>query len=765
MTIDFKGLAAELLSQSRSLVPQWLPGGKVRGNEYVCGSVEGGPGDSCSVNLETGLWADFSTDQKGGDLISLYAEIHGISQKDAFESLGGKVPKPQKPRRKKKLDPLHEKLKHHRHGVPSDAWTYRDADGNDVAYVARYDTGKNKKTFLPWVIENGKPVSKGLPKPRPLYQLDKLTKFPDRPVMVVEGEKAADAAQKIVGDRYVVTTFMNGSNGAPHCDWTPVHGRRVVTVWPDADESGLKAGAWVAAELMDKVGSIKVIDSLGQESGWDAADALDEGWDWDKFLQWARAHACEPTKEMPDDGALDRENLTDLGNAMRLVRVAGHEIRYVGQWGRWLVWDGMRWKLDTGMAIQYKFDDVLSDIDDEIEVLEDAPVEYKVALSSRRNGHLEDLPDWRMKSESRSRIEAAISLARSRPQVGIAFEDLDNQPWSLNVQNGTIDLTTGKLRPHKQSDLLTQVCTVPYEPDAECPRFLKFLREIMPNQPMVEYLQRVFGYALTGSVREDKLWICWGSGANGKSTLASAIRNVLGKDYSGSLPPDLLMESRQEKHATGLADMYRRRAVWADETSEGRRLDEGLVKRLTGGDTIKARRMREDFWEFNPTHKLFLSTNHKPEIRGTDPAIWRRVNLIPFDVTIPREHMDLDLDDKLQSEASGILAWMVRGCLEWQKIGLQEPDEVMVATQQYQEESDPVEEFLEDCCVTIANAQVLASVLYQNFREWYEENQGRKAMSGTMFGRRIGQKFKKKKTAKGNVYQGLGLKQEDYTWV
>jgi putative DNA primase/helicase len=190
-------------------------------------------------------------------------------------------------------------------------------------------------------------------------------------------------------------------------------------------------------------------------------------------------------------------------------------------------------------------------------------------------------------------------------------------------------------------------------------------------------------------------------------------------------------------------------------------MDEGLVKRLTGRDPVKARRMREDFWEFDPTHKLFLSTNHKPEIRGSDGAIWRRVKLVPFTFTVAPEDMDKDLDRKLEKEAEGILRWIVEGALKWQQLGLDDPIEVREATQDYRQESDPVDEFLEDCCVKVTGARTSAGDLYQLFREWFETNHGTRPMSGNMFGRRITQKgFDRYRTNKGNTYIDLGIKSE-----
>lgn len=770
--IDFEGLAAQLLSQARTLLPQWLPGGKFNGREYVCGDLNGGTGTSLSVNTETGLWSDFAKDDcEGGDLISLYAAINSLSQGEAAKALGGgSTPRPQPPA----VNGMAAHLKHHKHGEPTGVWTYPDKSGEAIFWVARYENGKGK-TFLPWIKRGDQYKSQSPRAPRPIYRLDKLAASPEAPVLIVEGEKAADAAQQLVGTRYIVTTWPHGSKAVSKVNWEHLAGRTKIHIWPDNDDTGIEAALEIAASVYADGVEVKIIDPKGQPEGWDAADAVAEGWDWSQFVKWAgdRTHPYqrgENTTVADDIAQFGAEALTDRGNALRLVRERGSDLRYVHQWGKWLIYNGKYWVTDMGDQITREFDHVLDDLKKEEALLGEMDSakkrDVKKLLPPK---YTKDLTEWIHKSQSRSRIQSGVLLARSRPEVEASLDDLDNLPWTLNCTNGTVDLRTGDLRPHQQTDMLTQMCDVEYDPDATCPRFIQFLHEIMPNEEMVDYLQSVLGYAISGSVREDCIWIFWGSGANGKSTLCNTIRDVLGKDYASTLAPNLLMESHSEKHATGLSDLYRRRIAFADETGEGRRLDESLVKRLTGRDTIKARRMREDFWEFEPTHKLFMSTNHKPEIRGVDKGMWRRLKLVPFTVTIAPANMDKDLDEKLREELPGILNWMVQGCLRWQDNGLTDPVEVRQAIAEYREESNPVERFVQECCTVgedVYGKSITNADLYAKFCEWYDAEIGRKPMSGVAFGKRMSviEGVDRVRTSKSRSFMHIALNEDQPAW-
>lgn len=281
-----------------------------------------------------------------------------------------------------------------------------------------------------------------------------------------------------------------------------------------------------------------------------------------------------------------------------------------------------------------------------------------------------------------------VTLAESEPGIPVLPGELDRDPWLLNVKNGTVDLRTGELRPHKRDDLITKIVPVEYDSEASCPTWLAFLNRIMDgNERLIAFLQRAAGYSLTASTQEQCFFLLYGTGANGKSVFLTTLLAVMG-DYGIQAAPDLLLAKSGESHPTEVADLFGARLVVATETEAGRRLAENLVKQHTSGDRLKARFMRQDFFEFEATFKIWLATNNKPIVKGTDYAIWRRIKLIPFTVTIPPEERDKSLPAKLRQELHGILAWAVQICLEWQKYGLNEPQEVTAATCAYRDEQD-----------------------------------------------------------------------------
>lgn len=399
--------------------------------------------------------------------------------------------------------------------------------------------------------------------------------------------------------------------------------------------------------------------------------------------------------------------LTDTGNAERFAAQHRDKARYVGAWKTWMVWDGRRWQRDDRNAVGLLAKQTARSLDDEVSAEPD---------DDRRKL----LRKHAAESESRAGRENMVALARA--ELAAAPEDFDRDPWALNVTNGTIDLRTGELRPHQREDMLTKLAPVDFDPDATAPRWDAFLDRAMGSNPaLVGYLQRIIGYALAGSTREHVLVFSHGTGDNGKSVFHRTIADLLG-DYGSKAPRGLLYQSKNERHPTELADLFNARFVLCPEVARGQRFDEGLVKDLVGEDKIKARRMHQDFWEFTPTHKLFICGNHKPVITGTDHGIWRRIRLVPWNVTIPPEEKDRGLLDKLRAELSGILAWAVRGCLAWQRDGLGEPSEVGEATEAYREESNPLAEFLASRCTFEPGAKMSRRALRAAYEVWAREN-------------------------------------------
>jgi len=414
---------------------------------------------------------------------------------------------------------------------------------------------------------------------------------------------------------------------------------------------------------------------------------------------------------------------TDYGNAERLVAAHGADLRYCTDSAKWLVWDGTRWAEDlTG------------------EVMRRAKHTVRGIYHEAREGHdferRQSLERWAKRSESEASLRAMIHLAQSERGIPVQLEELDADPFVLNVENGVIDLRTCELLPHDRSRLITKRAGCAYVPACECGRFLEFIRRVTGDRmDLVRFLWRACGYALTGSVSEQALFLCHGAGANGKSTFLEVLSAVLG-DYARRADFETFLHRDSRGVPNDLARLAGARLVTATEADEGRRLSESLIKQLTGGDRIAARFLHQEFFEFAPAFKLFLATNHRPSVRGTDHALWRRMRLVPFDVTFAPEEQDKDLLAKLREELSGILAWMVAGCAAWQEQGLGDAEPIRAATEAYREEQDPLASFLAERVEPSPGKRVASSELYAAYTAWAEAN-GEHPMSHTRLGRKL----------------------------
>lgn len=442
---------------------------------------------------------------------------------------------------------------------------------------------------------------------------------------------------------------------------------------------------------------------------------------------------------------------TEMANAELFVEEYGHELRYCHPWSKWLAWDGKRWRLDdTGEAVKRAKSSAERMYGDAQRCLEEgAEADLKPVLK------------WVRSSQQAARIKATMYLAQSEAGMAVLPDQLDADHWALNVANGVLDLKTGQLRPHSRNDLVTKLVPSVYDPAAKCPTWEKFLARVMGgNAAVIAYLQRVVGYSLTGSTREQCFFFLHGTGANGKSTFLDVVRDLMG-DYGQHMPTEaLLTKSYASSGPTPeIARLKGVRYATAVEADAGRRLAEALIKQMTGGEPLAARFNRADTFEFFPTHKLFLAANHKPEIRGTDHAIWRRVHTIPFEVTIPEGERDPNLTGKLKGELPGILAWAVKGCLEWQAKGLQIPEAVRLATQEYRTEMDLLGDFLEQVCLVSVSVRVKTADLYGAYERWCLEER-REVVKHRAFSLRLKERgFKTSHTRNGNWWLGVALRE------
>lgn len=418
----------------------------------------------------------------------------------------------------------------------------------------------------------------------------------------------------------------------------------------------------------------------------------------------------------PDGKPAEPEDLlTDTDNARRLVALFGDGLRYVPQWG-WMAYDGKRWKPDEH--------------GDVYELAKATARSYRQdAAQATQDTEAEKLFTHAKSSLQARRVKAMVEMAVSDPRVRATTALFDADPWLLNCNNGTIDLRTGELRPHRRGDYLTKLCPLDYDPQAQAPLWLAFQERFADgDRELMAFKRRMYGYAVTGKTGEQCFFILWGNGANGKSTEINTVRGALGPDYGYHLETETILAKSGGYHGANcdLAALRGYRFIDAQENDFGRRLNEALIKQMTGGDPITARHLYKGPFTYMPTFKLFLATNNKPNIRGNEHAMWRRVRLVPYEVTIPEHEKVLDYHELLlEQEAAGILAWLVRGCLEWQRDGLGQCEAVTKATQDYHNEQDVLAQFMEDRCIVSPVARVAVGDLYSAYLEWCERNKER----------------------------------------
>ena len=460
---------------------------------------------------------------------------------------------------------------------------------------------------------------------------------------------------------------------------------------------------------------------------------------------------------------------SDYTNALAFVRDHGQHLRYCYPWSSWFVWTGTHWQRDMSGEVMRLAKQTVKRLARQVEEMAD---EKKIAPLM---AHIKA-------SLSTAKLKAMIENAQSEPGIAVQPENLDTDPWLLNVANGTLNLQTGELRPHQQADLITKCLTIPYESDATCRTWDDFLWRIMGGsqgddtpemsaaalearhsaaaraRELIAYLQRTAGYTLTGSTREQCLFLGHGPTKTGKSTYLAMLRHLLGP-YGKQTDMQTFLHKDRPEVRNDLADLAGTRYVYAVESQEGKRLAEGLVKQMTGGvDAMKARFLYEEFFEFRPQFKAYLGTNHLPDIKDSDDAIWERIRRIPFTVQIPKEERNKDLEEHLLKELPGILAWAVQGCQAWQEAqDLQEPQAVIDSTQDYRAEMDVVGRFLEECCRFNDQFRIKMGDLHTAFLTWCEGT-GVSPLTLVVFGKRLDVKKIEKKTSNFVWRLGLALK-------
>ena len=413
--------------------------------------------------------------------------------------------------------------------------------------------------------------------------------------------------------------------------------------------------------------------------------------------------------------------LTDYGNAERLIAEHGKDIRYCPEIG-WLCWDNTRWADDNDGAIMRLAKQTVRKIQDEANVItipDTAPDKIRNRLLLKQGILLKHAK----RSESEKSLNAMIKLAQSEPGIPIMADQLDADPWLINLINGTFNLKTMEFREHHQEDLITKIAGVEYKPETKCNLWESALTQVMDDkQELVDFIQRWCGYVLTGDVSEQALAFWYGVGANMKSTAAETIMSVLG-DYAQQAPAVLITKKYNGNDGipNDVARLKGIRLAVCSEVEEGHRWAESKVKDLTGNRVLAARFLHKEYFQFPPTHKLWIYGNHRPNVYGNDEGIWRRLQLVPFTVVVPAEKRDPYLADKFQVELSGIFNWMLEGCKAWQNQGLNPPSIVVEATAEYRTDMDVLGQFIDERCQRKVDGWIATSDLYSKYTVWIED--------------------------------------------
>ena len=690
-----EAIRADLIARLESVLETMFPAGKKRRGKFLIGDVLGSPGDSLEVVLngdKAGLWTDRATGA-GGDIFALIGAHSGIDVLhdfprvlDAAADLLGRSRSIRVPKARKQNVPVDEL------GPATAKWDYLDAAGHLLAVVYRYDPPGQKKQFRPWDAKRRKMAP---PDPRPLYNQPGIASAAQ--VVLVEGEKCAQA---LIDMGIVATTAMHGANApTDKTDWSALSGKAVL-IWPDRDKPGWEYATQAAQAILSAGAKSCHVLYPPEDAveGWDAADAIAEGFDVATFLAHGPRLQMHDVADDSDPVVSSDESVwgTEDALALSFTRRYHRDWRYVAGWGKWLVWDGQRWRTEDTLAAT----DLIRSV-------------------CRQTALRADNPRVATKLASAGTVSGVERLARADRRHAATTDEWDADPWLLNTQGGVLDLKTGRMRPHERTDRMTKITTA--TPGGDCQTWRQFIDEVTGGDKELEfYLQRMVGYALTGSTQEHALFFLYGTGANGKSVFVNTLATILG-DYATNAPMDTFMETRTDRHPTDMAGLRGARFVAAIETEQSKRWAESKLKNLTGGDKISARFMRQDFFEFFPQFKLFVAGNHKPAIRNIDEAMKRRLHLIPFTITVPPERRDKNLQQKLLAERDGILAWAVQGCLDWQRHGrLSPPQRVVDATEEYFEAEDALGRWLDERCVREPNAKSLTAELFNDWKQWAE---------------------------------------------
>ena len=601
-------------------------------------------------------------------------------------------------------------------------YDYADENGVLIYQVVRY----SNKTFRQRkALDNGEWEWNLKGVKRVPYRLPSIIKNANkRIIIIVEGEKDVHTLLE-AGARCVTTN--SGGAGKWIADYNQFFKGANVVAIPDNDSPGLDHMYNVCNNLFDHAKSVRLVKLTGLKDKQDVSDWLKDH-SLEELLDITEKTPVRTFTPMPnpkqkfeiEENSIKHFHLTDTGNANRLVKLFGQKIRYCKTpMKKLFIWSDSCWKIDTTDMI-YEFADLT------VRSL------YKEAANIEDKEERKKLIKFAGKCERARAKKDMIFLASKEQCIAIEGDDLDKEIWKFNVQNGTLNfkkdgknLDEPEFLQHNPEDYITKIAPAKYDPNAECPEWDKFLLKIFNNDTeLIKYVKRILGYSLTGDTSEQCLFFAIGSGANGKSVFFKAMQETVFGTYAGKAPSEMIMQQRFSQIPTDVADLKGKRFVICSEIEENKRLNESRVKDITGGDSITARHLHQDYFEFDATFKLFIYGNHKPVIHGNDNGMWRRIILILFNTTIAKEDQIPmhKLLEKFSREKSGILNWAIEGYCDYILNGLSEPKSVQNEIFDYKSEMDIVGRFIEECCEKVQGERTLAKHVYEAFTSWTEEN-------------------------------------------
>lgn len=679
---------------------------------------------------------------------------------------------------------------HPKLGQPDVRFSYRTADGELAFEVWRFNRPNSKRRKIIQPISFGRPVGEDGERwdfrypaaPRPLYNLDEIAQRPEAIILLVEGEKAAEAVKHNPLYRdYVAAAWSAGAASLHLTDLAPLAGRKVL-YWPDNDEAGLQSKERVV-ELVDGAGgcclAVAVPDLMPE--GWDLADPLPPGVSLDaprklleghyltlllaKFRETeakrraaaANGHAAPGTVGTTADGDILVEidlrpsetalaigqlyEQSDTGNAQRILTYCPNALKWCPDLG-WLAWDGKRWANGSEHAKGIAQRGL-------------SAIKYEGASIGGAAG--DKRTKWGVLSMNNGKMEAALECLK--PHAMVAANDLDRVGTSINTPDGVVDLRTGRLTKHHPSQLNTHITRyAPAPPGTPCPKFTKFLHQIMPEPEMRAYIQKLYGYFLTGLTSEQAFFFLYGQGSNGKGQLIKVLEMIMGDGYARNELPNMLFDKGNNQGLEIVIGRQRgARLLITSEPDSNFVLAEGVVKLLTGEDRLPGRKLYKEGFNFDPTHKVVMLGNHKPRVKSGDFGTWRRIKLLPFKTTITEGEKIDKLGEYLASEEGpAILRWAIDGAQMWFKEKLGTPDTIKVEVEEYKEEENTVLQWINDACHYDVDCFETVATLYKAYTGWCEANFYTR-LGRRQFSVRIGEnaKIKKFKGSQGRGYTGL----------